>query len=84
MLIRNRLLLGFVTSHCVGECDSERREIFMQVTKEVFEASNGSLKVVGRAGVGVDNVDLNAATQVNKSEIKLHTPHEPIQLLQHL
>ena len=37
----------------------------LQVTKEVFEASNGRLKVVGRAGVGVDNVDLNAATQVN-------------------
>jgi len=29
----------------------------------VFEASNGRLKVVGRAGVGVDNVDLNAATE---------------------
>ena len=37
----------------------------LQVTKEVFEASNGRLKVVGRAGVGVDNVDLNAATQVD-------------------
>lgn len=36
----------------------------MQVTKEVFEAANGRLKVVGRAGVGVDNVDLAAATEV--------------------
>ncbi len=35
-----------------------------QVTREVFEASGGRLKVVGRAGVGVDNVDLTAATEV--------------------
>ncbi|CAL8467506.1 g7044 [Coccomyxa elongata] len=34
-----------------------------QVTKEVFEASKGRLKVVGRAGVGVDNVDLASATE---------------------
>ncbi len=36
----------------------------MQVTRAVFEAANGKLKVVGRAGVGVDNVDLQAATEV--------------------
>eukprot|EP00899_Mesostigma_viride_P019638 jgi/Mesvir1/27676/Mv07396-RA.1 len=35
-----------------------------KVTKEVFQASKGSLKVVGRAGVGIDNVDLVAATEV--------------------
>jgi len=35
-----------------------------KVTREIFEASNGRLKVVGRAGVGVDNVDLTAATEV--------------------
>lgn len=34
-----------------------------KVTREVFEASNGRLKVVGRAGVGIDNVDLQAATE---------------------
>jgi len=33
------------------------------VTREIFEAANGRLKVVGRAGVGVDNVDLSAATE---------------------
>ena len=38
-------------------------QAYTQVTKEVFEASKGRLKVVGRAGVGVDNVDLGAATQ---------------------
>lgn len=35
-----------------------------QVTREVFEASKGRLRVVGRAGVGIDNVDLQAATEV--------------------
>ena len=35
-----------------------------QVTKEVFKAAGGRLKVVGRAGVGVDNVDLASATDM--------------------
>src|SRR4051794_29503497 len=33
-----------------------------RVTREVIEAAT-SLKVIGRAGVGVDNVDLEAATR---------------------
>ncbi|MCL2137188.1 MAG: phosphoglycerate dehydrogenase [Coriobacteriia bacterium] len=33
-----------------------------QVTREVFQAAS-NLKVVGRAGVGVDNVDVEAATE---------------------
>ncbi|KAK2075717.1 hypothetical protein QBZ16_001458 [Prototheca wickerhamii] len=33
------------------------------VTREVFEASKGRLRVVGRAGVGIDNVDLTAASE---------------------
>lgn len=37
---------------------------YIQVTRAVFEASKGRLKVVGRAGVGIDNVDLQAATEV--------------------
>ncbi len=36
----------------------------LQVTRAVFEAAKGRLRVVGRAGVGVDNVDLAAATEV--------------------
>jgi phosphoglycerate dehydrogenase-like enzyme len=36
------------------------------VTRAVFEAAKGGLKVVGRAGVGVDNVDLAAATEVGR------------------
>ncbi|BDA42854.1 D-3-phosphoglycerate dehydrogenase [Coccomyxa sp. Obi] len=42
-----------------------------QVTKEVFEASKGRLKVVGRAGVGVDNVDLASATDMCPSMFAL-------------
>ena len=39
--------------------------LVLQVTRAVFEASQGRLKVVGRAGVGIDNVDLQAATEVS-------------------
>ncbi|XP_057545336.1 D-3-phosphoglycerate dehydrogenase 3, chloroplastic-like [Amaranthus tricolor] len=34
-----------------------------KVNRAVFEAAKGKLKVVGRAGVGIDNVDLHAATE---------------------
>lgn len=34
-----------------------------KVTKEVIDASEGSLKVIGRAGIGVDNVDVEYATK---------------------
>lgn len=34
-----------------------------RVSREVFEAAKGRLKVVGRAGVGIDNVDLAAASE---------------------
>lgn len=34
------------------------------MTRQVFEAAKGKLKVVGRAGVGIDNVDLQAATEL--------------------
>ncbi len=43
-----------------------------QVTRKVFEASKGRLKVVGRAGVGIDNVDLTAATEVSSKTLN-HT-----------
>ncbi|XP_057731979.1 D-3-phosphoglycerate dehydrogenase 3, chloroplastic-like [Arachis stenosperma] len=34
-----------------------------KVTREVFQSFAGRLKVVGRAGVGIDNVDLAATTE---------------------
>ncbi len=41
----------------------------LQVTREVFEASKGRLRVVGRAGVGIDNVDLTAASEVRTAAL---------------
>jgi D-3-phosphoglycerate dehydrogenase len=38
-----------------------------KVTRAVFEASGGRLRVVGRAGVGIDNVDLTAASEASES-----------------
>lgn len=45
----------------------------LQVNRQVFESSKGRLKVVGRAGVGVDNVDLAAATEVRGCPTAAHT-----------
>ena len=42
-----------------------------QVTAEVIEAAK-KLKVIGRAGVGLDNVDLNAATK--RGIVAMNTP----------
>ena len=41
------------------------------VTKEVLQASD-RLKVIGRAGTGVDNIDLDTATRLGK--IVMNTP----------
>ncbi|XP_024381540.1 D-3-phosphoglycerate dehydrogenase 3, chloroplastic [Physcomitrium patens] len=48
----------------ISDCDALIVRSGTKVTREVFEASKGRLKVVGRAGVGIDNVDLQAATEV--------------------
>lgn len=37
-----------------------------KVSRDVIEAAKGRLKVVGRAGVGIDNVDLAAASEVRR------------------
>ena len=55
--------------HAVRTSDALIIRSATKVTREVFEASAGRLKVVGRAGVGVDNVDLTAATEVRPSSI---------------
>ena len=46
----------------VGDCDALVVRGRTQVTGEVLDAAK-KLKVIGRAGVGVDNIDLAAATQ---------------------
>ncbi|CAL0308597.1 unnamed protein product [Lupinus luteus] len=47
----------------ISTCDALIVRSGTKVTREVFEAGKGRLKVVGRAGVGIDNVDLQAATE---------------------
>ncbi|GLT58884.1 hypothetical protein SLA2020_317440 [Shorea laevis] len=47
----------------ISLCDALIVRSGTKVTREVFESSAGRLKVVGRAGVGIDNVDLSAATE---------------------
>lgn len=47
----------------ISLCDAIIVRSGTKVTREVFEAAKGRLKVVGRAGVGIDNVDLQAATE---------------------
>ena len=42
-----------------------------KITKTIIESSN-ELKIVGRAGVGVDNIDIEAATQ--NGVIVMNTP----------
>ncbi|XP_057770216.1 D-3-phosphoglycerate dehydrogenase 1, chloroplastic-like [Salvia miltiorrhiza] len=48
----------------IGEFDALIVRSGTKVTRQVFEAAKGKLKVVGRAGVGIDNVDLQAATEL--------------------
>ncbi|KAM5579936.1 hypothetical protein ABKV19_009598 [Rosa sericea] len=47
----------------ISACDALIVRSGTKVSRQVFEASKGRLKVVGRAGVGIDNVDLQAATE---------------------
>lgn len=47
----------------ISSCDALIVRSGTKVTREVFQAAQGRLKVVGRAGVGIDNVDLQAATE---------------------
>ncbi len=56
---------------CIGEYDGLAVRSATKVTAEVFEAAE-SLKVVGRAGIGVDNIDCEMAT--NKGIVIMNTP----------
>ncbi|KAI1728743.1 d-isomer specific 2-hydroxyacid dehydrogenase, catalytic domain-containing protein [Ditylenchus destructor] len=50
-----------------------------KITRAVIEGCGGSLKLIGRAGTGVDNIDLETATQYGA--IVMNTP-EPRYCLQ--
>ena len=43
-----------------------------KVTKEIIQACNHKMRIIGRAGVGVDNIDLDAATE--KGIIVVNSP----------
>ncbi|KAK2989223.1 hypothetical protein RJ640_024466 [Escallonia rubra] len=67
------LLKGFANVDCsynlspeelctkISLCDTLIVRSGTKVNRKVFESSAGRLNVVGRAGVGIDNVDLTAA-----------------------
>src|SRR3546814_11150492 len=56
---------------CIGDYDGLAIRSATKVTAEVLDAAT-NLKVVGRAGIGVDNVDLAAATQ--RGVVVMNTP----------
>ncbi|MAR57275.1 MAG: phosphoglycerate dehydrogenase [Rickettsiales bacterium] len=56
---------------CIGEYDGLAIRSATKVTPEILEKAT-KLKVVGRAGIGVDNVDIKAATA--KGVIVMNTP----------
>ncbi|MFL2770307.1 MAG: phosphoglycerate dehydrogenase [Rhodospirillaceae bacterium] len=56
---------------CVGQYDGIAIRSATQVNQEVLEVAK-NLKVVGRAGIGVDNIDVLAATQ--NGVVVMNTP----------
>ena len=56
---------------CIGEYDALVMRSGTKLTAPIIEAA-ANLKVIGRAGVGVDNIDLEAATK--KGIIVMNTP----------
>jgi len=55
----------------IGEYDGLIVRSATKVTREIIEAAT-SLKVIGRAGTGVDNIDVKAATE--KNIVVMNTP----------
>ncbi len=56
---------------CIGQYDGLAIRSATKVTREILESAT-NLKVVGRAGIGVDNVDIQAAT--SRGVIVMNTP----------
>lgn len=59
------LVVLVALSKCAHTC---RVACYQQVTRRIFEASGGRLKVVGKGGVGIENIDLAAATEVRSGD----------------
>jgi D-3-phosphoglycerate dehydrogenase len=47
----------------ISLCDAPIVRSETKVGRDIFEVSGGKLRVVGRVGVGIDNIDLAAATE---------------------
>ncbi len=47
---------------CIGEYDGVIVRSHTQITRRVIEAAGNRLKIIGRAGVSIDNIDLEGAT----------------------
>ncbi len=56
----------------IGDYDGLAIRSATKVTKELLDAAT-NLKVVGRAGIGVDNVDIRSATA--RGVVVMNTPH---------
>lgn len=56
---------------CIGDYDGLAVRSATKVTPEVFEAAD-KLRAVGRAGIGVDNIDIDAAT--TRGVLVMNTP----------
>ncbi|MGD8664110.1 MAG: NAD(P)-dependent oxidoreductase, partial [Desulfobacterales bacterium] len=55
----------------IGECDALVIRSATKVTEDILDAA-GNLKVIGRAGIGLDNVDIPAATK--RGIVVMNTP----------
>ncbi len=56
----------------IKDCSAMLVRSGTQVTKEIIDACSSEMKIIGRAGVGVDNIDVEAATQ--KGIIVVNSP----------
>ena len=63
----------------IGDYDGLVIRSGTKVTKKVIEASN-HLRVIGRAGVGVDNVDIPAATEKVARDIRTDADYDKMDL----
>ena len=48
---------------CIGQYDALIVRSHTQVTRKVIDAAGNRLKIIGRAGVSIDNIDLEGATE---------------------
>lgn len=56
---------------CIGDYDGLAVRSATKVTAEILQATD-RLKIIGRAGIGVDNIDVNAAT--SRGIVVMNTP----------